>query len=86
MTCTIRRELQFQQCSAKYGLCITGKCREYGIYSTGRYSGWEMSILKDLAPELEDVDTTMVNDDFSVNVEALADADVDFSTELGFRD
>lgn len=41
------------------------------------YSGWEMSILKDLAPELEDVDTTMVNDDFSVNVEALADADVD---------
>ena len=36
-----------------------------------------MSILKDLAPELEDVDTTMVNDDFSVNVEALADADVD---------
>lgn len=41
------------------------------------YSGWEMSILKDLAPELEDVDTTMVNDDFSVNVEALADADID---------
>ena len=41
------------------------------------YSGWEISILKDLAPELEDVDTTMVNDDFSVNVEALADADVD---------
>jgi len=40
------------------------------------YSGWEMSILKDLAPELEDVDTTMVNDDFSVNVEALADAAV----------
>ena len=40
------------------------------------YSGWEMSILKDLAPELEDVDTTMVNDDFTVNVEALADADV----------
>ena len=36
-----------------------------------------MSILKDLAPELEDVDTTMVNDDFSVNVEALADADID---------
>ncbi|MCI6795238.1 MAG: ABC transporter substrate-binding protein [Lachnospiraceae bacterium] len=41
------------------------------------YSGWEMSTLKYLAPELENVDTTMVNDDFSVNVEALAAADVD---------
>lgn len=41
------------------------------------YSGWEMSILKDLAPELEGVDTTMVNDDFTVNVEALAAAGVD---------
>ncbi len=41
------------------------------------YSGWEMSILKDLAPELKVVDTTMVNDDFTVNVEALANAGVD---------
>lgn len=41
------------------------------------YSGWEMSMLKDLAPELEDVDTTMVSDDGSANVEALAEAGVD---------
>ncbi|KIR02258.1 Iron(III) dicitrate-binding protein [Lachnospiraceae bacterium TWA4] len=43
------------------------------------YSNWEVSILKDLAPELKDVDTTMVGDDFSMNAEALAAAGVDLA-------
>lgn len=41
------------------------------------YTGWEISMLRYLAPEVEGIDTTMVGDDFSVNVEALADAGVD---------
>ncbi len=41
------------------------------------YTGWEISMLRYLAPEVEGIDTTMVNDDFSVNVEALANAGVD---------
>lgn len=53
------------------------KCREYGIYSTGSIFRMGNVYFERSGSELEDVDTTMVNDDFSVNVEALADADVD---------
>ncbi len=41
------------------------------------YTGWEISMLRYLAPEVKDIDTTMVGDDFSVNIEALANAGVD---------
>lgn len=33
--CTSEENCSSSNGSAKYGLCITGKCREYGIYSTG---------------------------------------------------
>ena len=41
------------------------------------YTGWEISMLRYLAPEVKDIDTAMVGDDYSVNVEALATAGVD---------
>ncbi len=35
-------------------------------------SGYEISILKNLAPELEDVSTDIISDDFVINMESLA--------------
>lgn len=41
------------------------------------YSGWQISMLRYLAPEVEGVDTSMMPGDFSINIESAAAADVD---------
>jgi iron complex transport system substrate-binding protein len=41
------------------------------------YSGWENSMLRYMAPEVEGVDTSMMPGDYTINVESAAEADID---------
>lgn len=56
---------------------LQGHARNIVAINPAAYAGWEIATLRFLAPELENVDTSMINNDFSLNVEALAAADVD---------
>ena len=51
---------------------VQGRGDNIKVIVPSAYKGWENSILKDLAPELADVDTEVISNDFEVNVEALA--------------
>ena len=57
---------------------MQGHLKNVAALNPGSYKGWEESpTLHVLAPELEGVDTSMLNEDFTMNVEALAAAGID---------
>lgn len=56
---------------------LQGHARNIVAINPASYAGWQIGTFRFLAPELENVNTSMINNDFSLNVEALAEADVD---------
>ena len=57
---------------------MQGHLKNVAALNPGSYQGWQESpTLHALAPELEGVDISMLNEDFTMNVEALAAAGID---------
>lgn len=66
--------------SMVYALQGTGE--NFAAIGPGAYSGYEISVLKSLAPEIADVNTTAISDNGEVNMEALLNEKPDLV--LGF--